>query len=48
MGGASSIYGEMENAFKLCVGKPLRKRPLGSTKRRWEGNNKVDFKVIWC
>jgi hypothetical protein len=29
MGGACSMYGEMRNAYKILVGKPEGKRPLG-------------------
>jgi len=29
MGGASSTYGERTGAYRVLVGKPKRKRPLG-------------------
>jgi hypothetical protein len=38
--------GEMRNAYKMLVGKPERKRPLGRSRRRWEDNIKMDLKVI--
>jgi hypothetical protein len=30
--------GEMINAFKILVGKPERKRPVGRPRRQWEGS----------
>jgi hypothetical protein len=30
--------GEKRNAYRLLVGKPVRKRPLGRPRRRWVGN----------
>jgi len=30
--------GNMRNAYKILVGKPKRKRPFGSLRRRWENN----------
>jgi hypothetical protein len=30
--------GEMRNAYKILVGKPEGKRPLGRPRRRWEDN----------
>jgi hypothetical protein len=34
MGGACSTKGEKRNAYRLLVGKPERRRPLGRL-RRW-------------
>jgi hypothetical protein len=31
----------------FLVGKPEGKRPLGSPRRRWEDNIKVDLREIW-
>jgi hypothetical protein len=31
------------NAYKVMVGKPERKRPLGRSRRRWEDNIKLDI-----
>jgi hypothetical protein len=36
--------GEMRNMYKILVGKPERKRPLGRHRRRWEGNIKIDLR----
>jgi hypothetical protein len=36
--------GERRNAYKILVGKPEGKRPLGRTRRRWEDNIRMDLK----
>jgi hypothetical protein len=41
MDGACSARGEMTNAYKILVGKPEGKRPLGRPGRRWEDNIKM-------
>jgi hypothetical protein len=33
--------GEKKNAYRLLVGKPEGKRPLGRTRRRWVDNIKI-------
>jgi hypothetical protein len=38
--------GEKRNAYRLLVGKPERKRPLGRPRRRWVDNIKMDLLVI--
>jgi hypothetical protein len=38
MDGACSTNGEKRNAYRLFVGKPERKRPLGRPRRRWVDN----------
>jgi hypothetical protein len=35
--------GEMKIEYKVLVGKCERKRPLGRSKRRWEGNIKINL-----
>ena len=35
--------GEGRGVHRVLVGKPEGKRQLGRPKRRWEGNNKMDF-----
>jgi hypothetical protein len=35
--------GEKRNAYRLLVGKPERKRPLGRQRRRWVDNIKMDL-----
>jgi hypothetical protein len=40
--------GEKRNAYRLLVGKPERKRPLGRPRCRWEDNTKMDlFEIGW-
>ena len=35
---------EGRSAFKSLTGKPTGKRPLGSLRRRWESNIRMDLK----
>ena len=37
---------EGKSAFKILIGKPLGKRPLGTPRRRWEINVRMDLKEI--
>jgi hypothetical protein len=46
MGGACSTNGEKRYAYRILVGKPEGKRPLGRPRRRWMGNIKMDLKEI--
>ena len=39
-GGACSTNGEKRDTYKVLVSKPERKRPLGSSRHRWECNIK--------
>jgi hypothetical protein len=36
----------MRNAYKILVGKPEGKAPLGKPKRRWEDNIRLDVKEM--
>jgi hypothetical protein len=48
MGGSCSTNGEKRNAYRLLVGKPEGKRPLGRPRRRWVDNIKMYFgEVGW-
>jgi hypothetical protein len=38
--------GEKRNAYKIMVGKPEGKRPLGRPRRRWVDNIKMDLRNI--
>jgi hypothetical protein len=38
--------GEKRNAYRILVGKPEGKRPLGRPRRRWVDNIKMDLGVI--
>jgi hypothetical protein len=44
MGKACSTYGDMINAYRMLVGKPEGKKPLGRPRRRWKDNIKMDLK----
>jgi hypothetical protein len=40
------MYGEKRNAYRILVGKPEGKRPLG--RRKWEHNIKMDLtETLW-
>jgi hypothetical protein len=38
--------GERRNSYRVLVGKPEGKRPLGRPRRRWEDNIKIDLREI--
>jgi hypothetical protein len=38
--------GEKKNVYRLLVGKPEGKRPLGRPRRRWRDNIKIDLLEI--
>jgi hypothetical protein len=38
--------GEKRNAYRILVGEPVGKRPLGRPRRRWEDNIKMDLREI--
>jgi hypothetical protein len=44
MDGTFSTNGEIRNAFKILVGKPKGKRPLGRLRHRCYDNMIMDFK----
>jgi hypothetical protein len=39
---------ERRGVYKVLVGKPEGKRPLGRPRRRWEDNIKIDLQVVGC
>jgi hypothetical protein len=39
-----STNGEKRNAYRILVGKPEGKRPLGRPRRRWLNNIKMGFR----
>jgi hypothetical protein len=41
-----STYGERRDAYRALVGKPEKKRPLGTPRRRWEDNIKMDLEEV--
>jgi hypothetical protein len=38
--------GETRKAYRISVGKPEGKRPLGRPRRRWVDNIKIDFREV--
>jgi hypothetical protein len=40
------MHGEKRNAYRILVGKPGGKRPLGRRRRRWEDNIRMDLREI--
>jgi hypothetical protein len=38
--------GKKRNAYRILVGKPKRRRPLGRPRRRWVDNIKMDLREI--
>jgi hypothetical protein len=48
MGGPCSRNGEKRNAYRSLVGMPEGKRPLGSPRRRWVDNIRMNLvEVGW-
>ena len=43
---ACSTYGERSGVYRILVGKPKGKRPLGRPRRRWEDNIKMDIQEV--
>jgi hypothetical protein len=43
---ACSTNGNRRNAYRILVGKPEGRRPLGRPRRRWVNNIKIDFREI--
>ena len=40
--------GERRGAYRVLVGKPEGKTPLGRPSRRWEDNIKMDLQEVGC
>ena len=40
--------GQSRNAYRVLVGKPEGKRPLGRPRRRWEDYIKMDLREVGC
>jgi len=48
MGGHVARMGERIGVFRVLVGKPEGKGPLGSPRRRWEDNINMDRQEVGC
>jgi hypothetical protein len=46
MGGVCSTYGGKSGAYRILVGRPEARRPLGRPRRRWEDNIKMDLQEV--
>jgi hypothetical protein len=46
MGRTCSTNGERSNAYRILVGKPEGRTPLGRPRRRWVDNIKMDLREI--
>jgi hypothetical protein len=40
--------GERRDKYRVLVGKPEGKRPLGTPRHRWEDNIKLDLQEVGC
>jgi hypothetical protein len=40
--------GEERGMYRILVGKPEGKRPLGRPRRRWETNIRMDLQQVGC
>ena len=40
--------GERRGAYRVLVGKPEGKKPLGRPRRKWDDNIKRDFQEVEC
>ena len=46
--GNVACMGESRDVYRVLVGKPGEKRPLGRPRRRWEDNIKMDLQEVGC
>jgi len=40
--------GEWRSVYRVLVGKPEGRRPLGRRRRRWEDNIKMELQEVGC
>jgi hypothetical protein len=40
--------GEGRGMYRVLVGKPKEKKPMGRTRHRWENNIKMDLQAVGC
>jgi hypothetical protein len=48
MAGHVAHMGERRGAYRVLVGKPEGRKPLGRPSRRWEDNIKMDLREVGC
>jgi len=46
--GHVACMGEERRVYRVLVGKPEGRRPLGRTRRRWVGNIRMDLQEVGC
>ena len=46
--GHVALMGERRGLYRILVGKPEGKRPLGRPRRRWDDNIKMDLQEVRC
>ena len=44
--GVNMLWGERRGAYRVLVGRPEGKRPLGRPRRRWKNNIKMDLQGV--
>ena len=48
MGCACGMYERKEYVYRISVGRPEGKKPLGRSWHRWEDNSRIDLQeVVW-
>ena len=48
LAGHVAHMGERRGVYRIMVGKPEGKKPLGRPRRRWEDNIKMDLQEVGC
>jgi len=48
IGGHVARKGKRRGVYRVLVGKPEGKRPLGRFRRRWENNTKMGLQEVGC
>ena len=48
LAGHVARMGERRGVYRVLVGKPEGKRPLGRPRRRWKDNIKMDLQEVGC
>jgi len=43
-----ALMGEERGVYRILVGKPVGKRPLGRLRRRWVDNIRMDLQEVGC
>jgi len=46
--GHAALMGEERGVYRVLVGKPEGRRPLGRPRRRWVDNIRIDLEEVGC